>query len=103
VDIDALIFQPPPQPLDRHVVHPLALARDLDIGIDKHVNKARAGELAALVGVENGGLAIFLLFISGLTLSQDDTSLTPCPKSGVHLKTWRPHFSISLIACGSRR
>lgn len=61
VDIDALIFEAAPQPLDKHVVHPtdFAVHRDLDIGIEKHVNKARAGELAALVGVENGRFAIY--------------------------------------------
>jgi hypothetical protein len=59
MDVNAFIFQRPPEPLEEDVIHPAALAiyRDLVFCSKQHVNKARAGKLLALICVEDGGLA----------------------------------------------
>ena len=55
VHIDFLVLDPLPGPLDENVVSPAALAvhADLDVVILERLGKLSAGELAALVGVED--------------------------------------------------
>ena len=55
--VDLLIFERAPQPLDEDVIHPAALAvhRDLDPGVLEPVGEGQACELAPLVGVEDLG------------------------------------------------
>ena len=55
MQVDALVFERAPQPLNEDVVHPAALAvhRDPDTSIFQHIGEGDAGELAALVGVED--------------------------------------------------
>src|SRR5215210_2864116 len=55
VQVDTLVFQAAPQPLDEHVVHPTAFAvhRYPYLRIPQDLCELRRGELAALVGVEN--------------------------------------------------
>ncbi len=59
IEVDAFVFQRSPQPLDEDVVHPAATAvhRDADVGIVQGVGEGKAGELRALIGVEDLGLA----------------------------------------------
>jgi len=54
-EIDVLVFQRAPDTLDEDVVHPAAapVHRDAHAGRDQHAGECRAGELAALVGVED--------------------------------------------------
>ena len=61
VQIDHLVFQRPPQALDEDVVHAPAppVHRDRDPGVLENAGEVEAGELAALVGVEHLGLAMF--------------------------------------------
>ena len=49
MQIHALVFQRPPQPLNEHVIHPAAppVHADLDAGIGQHLGERQAGELAA--------------------------------------------------------
>src|SRR6266436_3212476 len=56
----ALIFQRAPQTFDEDVVHPAATAvhRDADANVIQCVCEGEAGELAALVGVEDAGPAV---------------------------------------------
>ncbi len=58
--IDLLIFDAAPQPLDEHVVAPGAPAvhADGDAVTGEHAGERRAGELRALVGVEDVRLAV---------------------------------------------
>src|SRR5580700_10251477 len=60
VQIDLFIFQAAPQPLDEDVVHAAALAvhADRDTAILEHAGELGAGKLAALIGVEDLGLAV---------------------------------------------
>src|SRR5215470_7865708 len=53
--VDVFVLQAAPQALDEHVVHPAAAAvhRDLDTGAFERAGEGHAGELAALVGVED--------------------------------------------------
>src|SRR4029077_953311 len=55
-----LVFDAAPQPLDEHVVPPGALAvhADGDAVVGEHSGERRAGELRALVGVEDLRLAV---------------------------------------------
>ena len=55
VQIDMLVLHALPQPLDERVVHPspLAVHADLRVVILEHLGEFDAGELAALVGVED--------------------------------------------------
>lgn len=57
MQIDALVLQTPPQPLDHDVVHPSALAvhRDPYVGPLEDLGELEAGELAPLVRVEDLG------------------------------------------------
>ncbi len=69
VDVDALVFQRPPQALDKHIVHPtpFSIHRDLDVGAGQHLDEARTVELAALVSVEDFRLAVLCQrFLQGL-------------------------------------
>ncbi len=55
--VDLLVLNRASQPLDKHVVQPAALAFHTDrnsCGLE-HVSEGRAGELAALIGVEDRG------------------------------------------------
>jgi len=60
VEIDLLVLHAVPQPLDEDVVTPAALAVhvDADIVLQEQGNEVGAGELAALVGVEDLGYAV---------------------------------------------
>ena len=58
--VDLLVFHRAPQPLDEHVVSPGAAAihADADRLVLQHPREGRAGELAALVGVEDLRFAV---------------------------------------------
>src|SRR3974390_1176870 len=58
--IDLLILYRSPEPLDEDVVAPGALAvhADLDAVVGQQTGEGGAGELAALIGVEDLGLAV---------------------------------------------
>ena len=60
LEVDLLIFDSAPQPLDEDVVEAAALAvhRQLHAGGQERLGKLRRGELAALIGVEDLGDAI---------------------------------------------
>lgn len=60
VEIDLLISDRAPEPLDEHVVAPCALAvhRDFNLGLLQHRREADGGELRSLVRIEYVGLAI---------------------------------------------
>src|SRR3990170_5514362 len=57
MQINAFVFERPPQPLDHDVVHPppLAVHRDLGAGFLENLGKLQGGELAPLVRVEDPG------------------------------------------------
>ena len=52
--IDALVFERAPQAFDEDIVHPAppAIHADADLSVPQHRGEGKAGELAALVGVE---------------------------------------------------
>src|SRR5262245_65739866 len=58
LEIDLLVLQCPPEPLNKHVVspRPLSVHADRDVTRDQNVRKRIACELAALIGVEIYGL-----------------------------------------------
>src|SRR6266478_6580514 len=58
--IHLLVFDAAPQPLDEDVVppSPFAVHADGDRVFDQHASECRAGELAALIRVEDVGLAV---------------------------------------------
>ncbi len=60
VQVDLLVFHAFPEPLDQHVVDPAALAvhANLDAVPLDQADELRAGELAALVGVEDPRFAM---------------------------------------------
>ena len=62
IEVDALLLERAPQSLDEHVVQPAALAihGDLNAGRFQLVRPVPAGELAALIGVEDRRLSITL-------------------------------------------
>src|SRR5450756_2308206 len=55
LEINLLVFNAAPQPFDEHVVPPCSLAvhADGDLVFDQHASECRAGELAALIRVED--------------------------------------------------
>lgn len=53
VQVYLFVFQAPPEPLHEDIIHAPALAADLDLALLQHANKVIAGELAALIGVED--------------------------------------------------
>src|SRR3712207_6861450 len=55
VQVYLFVFQAPPEPLHEDIIHAPALAADLDLALLQHANKVIAGELAALIGVEDLG------------------------------------------------
>src|SRR5438094_10379667 len=61
VQINVLVFDRFPQPLDKHVVAPAALAihADTDALTLQHTEEVAAGELAALIGIHDLGHAVF--------------------------------------------
>jgi len=58
VQIDAFVLHRPPEPFDEDIVHPAspAVHADLDLGCAQHPDEGVAGELAALIGIEDIGL-----------------------------------------------
>ena len=60
VQIDSLVFEGAPQPLDEDHVHAPAPAvhRDLDTGRPQPLGEGEAGDLAALIGIEDFRLAV---------------------------------------------
>src|ERR1700704_5900135 len=60
-EIHFLVFDRPPKPLDKDIVAPrtFAVHADGDAVFEQHAGKLGAGELAALIGVENFRLAMF--------------------------------------------
>src|SRR6516165_10516699 len=60
MQVDLLVFQAAPQPLDEDVVHaaPLAIHADRDTAMLEHSSELSASKLAALIGVEDLGLTI---------------------------------------------
>ena len=61
LEVDLLVLHRSPEPLDEHVVAPGALAvhADGDPVLFEDAGKRLAGELTALVAIENLGLAVF--------------------------------------------
>src|SRR5208337_5110123 len=61
VQVDLLVFHAAPQPFDEHVVPPGAFAvhADGDAVPGEHTGEGLARELAALIGIEDHGLAVF--------------------------------------------
>ena len=55
VQIDRLVFETAPQAFDEDVVHAEAapIHRDRDLGALEHAGEVEAGELAALIGIED--------------------------------------------------
>ena len=60
VQIHLFVFHRAPEPLDKHVVAPgrLAIHADRDLVLQQQPGEVAAGELAALVGVENFRAAV---------------------------------------------
>ena len=58
--IDLLIFDGPPKPLDKNIVapSPFSIHADRDVMFVEQVCKGKAGKLAALIGIEHLGLSI---------------------------------------------
>lgn len=61
MEVDALIFERPPEPFYHAVINPspLAIYGDFDLGIVQNINPFGAGELASLVAFKYLGLAVF--------------------------------------------
>src|SRR5262245_15484842 len=55
LQVDVLVLERAPQPFDEHIVHPPAASihRDAHAGSHQRAGEGGAGELAALVGVED--------------------------------------------------
>ena len=69
VQVDRLVFERAPEPLDEDVVHTAAppIHGDRDIRAAEHAGEVEAGELAALVGVEDIRAAVTVQgFFQGL-------------------------------------
>ncbi len=62
VEIDAFVFERPPEPLYHDIVHPASFAvhRNLDADILQNAGERIASKLATLIGVEDLGLTITL-------------------------------------------
>src|SRR5262249_9579273 len=60
IEVDLLVFEAAPQPLDKDVVHAAALAvhADRDRMVLQRAGEILAGELAPLVGIEDLGPAV---------------------------------------------
>ncbi len=60
MQVDRLVFKAGPQAFDKDVVHAAAPAihRDGDLGLLENAGEVEAGELAALIGVEDFRLAV---------------------------------------------
>jgi len=59
-EVDLLIFDTAPKPFDEYVIHPRAPAvhADSNAVVVEHAGKCHAGELGALVGVEDFRCAV---------------------------------------------
>src|SRR3954470_9011516 len=57
--VNPFVLHGPPQALDKDVVvaAPASIHADLDLVIPQHLGKIVAGELCALIGIEDAGLA----------------------------------------------
>lgn len=68
VQIDALVFDRTPQPLDHDVVPPTTLAvhGDADLGVLEHLGEGIAGELASLVSVEDFRFSVVAYSVTGV-------------------------------------
>lgn len=55
MQVDAFVFEWSPEPLDLHIVHPVAtpVHADADLGVPQDGGERDAGKLAALIGVED--------------------------------------------------
>src|SRR3546814_12714443 len=55
VQVDAFVFQGAPEPLDEDIVHPAspAIHADLDLGRAQNAGEGVAGELTALIRIED--------------------------------------------------
>lgn len=60
VEEDALVFEAAPQPLDEDVVHPApaSVHGNTDADVLQRRRESESGELAALIGIEDVGLAV---------------------------------------------
>src|SRR5689334_22236373 len=59
-DVDLLVFHRSPKPLDEYIVPPSALTvhADCDLVVQQKTRERLAGELAALIRIEDVGLAV---------------------------------------------
>jgi len=73
LEIDFLVFQAAPEPFNKHIIHPAALAVHADSNalVLEDIGKAFTGELAALVTVEDIRRA---MAIDGLPLDKRQLS-----------------------------
>ena len=57
MEVDALVLQGSPEPLDEDVVHPPAPAvhADTHLGVAQHAGERETGELTALISIEDFG------------------------------------------------
>ena len=76
LQIDVLVFQGPPKALDEDIVHPASASvhRNLDSSFEPRTGEVHAGELAALVGVENFRLA-YVVKASSRASTQNEASI----------------------------
>ena len=60
VQVDVVVLDRTPQPLDEHVVDrpSHAVHRDGDLGVEQHLDERVGGELRSLIGVEDLGRAV---------------------------------------------
>ena len=60
MQVNAFVLERPPQTLDHAIVDPspLAVHADLDLRLAQYIDPVAAGELAALIGVEDLGRAM---------------------------------------------
>ena len=61
LEVDLLIFDSAPEPFDKNIVAPgsFAIHGNLDVLALEHIGEVYAGELRALIGVEDFWLAVF--------------------------------------------
>ena len=68
LDVNIVILNRPPEPLDKYVIKSAAFAvhADRDLGILQNLDELRACKLATLIRVENLGLAVLLCLFEAL-------------------------------------
>ncbi len=86
VDVDALVFHASPQALDEDVVvtTPAAVHVDLDAMALEDAGEGIAGELAALIGVEDLGRTVFRQRFVERTDTEGGTRVDRSRKSARH-------------------